>query len=90
MRELKRTAILVDGSVSQVLDGGALVSMGSNADMIFVSAITQVVDDSPVRILVHPAGDYQYLTPAGVKKTVRKYRFYRNAGKNERQSPEPQ
>lgn len=47
-------------------------------EVVLITGIADAVDNAAVRVLVHPAGTFQYSTTGGEKKTVRKLRFFRD------------
>lgn len=77
-RELERTAILIEGRVTSVFKKGALVQMSSKDEIVFVTGLGGVADDSPVRALAHSDGIFQYETDLGAKRTVHQFRFFRD------------
>ena len=80
LRDLERTALLLEGDVLQVFKTGALVNIIGRNETVFVAGLGGVVDNSRVVVLAHPDGTFQY-SSGGTMKTVRQYRFFRDAGK---------
>lgn len=80
LRDLERTALVIEGDVLQVFKTGALVNAIGRNETVFVAGLAGVVDRARVVVLAHPDGTFQFSSD-GAMKTVHQYRFFRDAGK---------
>lgn len=79
VRDLERTATLIEGTVAQAFDHGALIRLGEEGGLVFVEGLKNVADDSPARVLAHRDGVFKFKNTLGEQKTVWKLRYYRDA-----------
>ena len=79
IRDLERSAKLIEGRVLHAMESGALIEDQSNLVVVFVAGLNNVADDAGARVLGHRSGVYRYKTDGGASRTVERYVFYREA-----------
>ena len=79
IRHLERTATVIVGTITESADNGSMVRVGEDGDSVFVEGLPAAADGAAVRVLAHSDGVFKFTNSQREKKTVWKFRYYRNA-----------
>ena len=79
VRDLERSAVLIEGKVYQAFAEGALIEDSHAPRLVYIVGFKDVADGGVARVLAHRAGVHRYKTEEGATRTVEKYTFYRDA-----------
>ena len=76
-RHLHRTEILMNATVKQVFNDGAIVHRDIG-DNVFVQGVSGIPEGTDIRVFVHEDGIFRCTDPEGAPMMLRKFRLFRN------------
>ena len=76
-RHLQRTEILMNATVKQVFNDGAIVHRDIG-DNVFVQGVSGFPEGTDIRVFVHEDGIFRCTDPEGAPMSLRKFRLFRN------------